>query len=443
MKMTQKELTECLKQMSYNATHILDKMAADENNKALQKIPIFKNGQLKNIRVCSTIDYPRLNRLVNYEEKIVKSPSFLMASDILSQRLKIMSDLGPIDDLNHLAKHELCNFITQYVSERYEERSGAFNRSVTRFYKHIKLELPYFSYITPLYNVGGNFSEIIFSKTTRIRRITDKEYVCIIDTDKAIKDIESYQKRLRFVIEHRASVGSTLPLDDAKEEYALITNLIRLTGKCMPEFGQIYLLNSTYMDVLGLKNAEAYESTPQRRGFVDLESLDTHALVAMYCDLTGKFNKGKKFKFLANSIARFGMARRHRRDSNKLVDNVISLEALLTEGPGESTLKLSHRTAALCGDSDKKRLQIWEFIKEVYKFRSGVVHKSSEEPFVINSKVINMNDASYNLDMIVRTAILRMLKIADTVKSKEDILNQLDRSIYDKNLMRKLENFWK
>lgn len=440
--MIQKELTEYLKKVSYDTMYIVDEMLVDENNKLEEKIPIFKNGQLKTIKVCSAVDYERINRQVRYEEKIVKSPSFRAASNALSQWLKILPNLDTVEDVECLAKQEVCNFITQYASERHEERSGAFARSVTQFYKHAKLELPYFSYITPLYNVGGDFSEIVFSKTTRIRRIVNKEYVYIVDANKPLKDIETYQRRLRFVIEHRASVNSKLPLDNAKEEYALITNLIRLTGKWMPEFGQIYLSNSTYMSVLGVENTESYESTPQRQGFVNLGNLDLDVLVTRYCDLIGKFNEGKKFKFLANSIARFGMARRHRRHSNKLVDYVIALEALLTEGPGESTLKLAHRTAALCGDSDKNKLQIWEFVKEVYKFRSGIVHKSSEEPFIINSKSITINDASYNLDKIVRTAILRMIKITDTLKYKEEILNRLDRSIYDKNLMRKLENLW-
>lgn len=441
--MNQRELAECLKKVSYDTIHIVDDMLEDNANKVSEHNPIFKNGQLRSVKKYSTVNYARINRLLRHEERLIKSPSFQLAVNTLSDALKIVGDIDKLsEDVKQLAKEEICNFITQYASERQAERSGAFIRSIKRFHGRIRSELSYFSYITPLYNVGGDFFEMTLSKTTRIRLVTDKEYVRIIDVMKPLKEIESYQRRLRFVIEYRASVNTTRPLHEAKEEYALVTNLIRLTRKCAPEFGQIYLSNSTHMDVLGVESAESYESTPQRRGFVELDNADRCLLVARYCDLTLKLNRCKKCRFLANSIARFGMACRHRRHSNKLVDYVISLEALLTEGPGESTFKLAHRAAALCGNDHMNRLQIWEFVKEVYKFRSGVVHKSSEKPFIINSKTIGIDEVSYNLDTVVRTAILRMLTILDVKKSKEEILNQLDRSIYDKNLMQELENLW-
>lgn len=444
--MVQDQLVESLKKVAYDTAHILDSMLADAKNKKLVKNPVFKNGQLTTTRECFVVDHTRINRLVRYKKSIVNLPSFQAAVNMLETSLKVMADSGKLAEVserNKLAKDEVCNFITQYASERHAGKSGAFARSVKRFRMRLESELSYFFYITPLYNVGGDFSEIVFSKATRIRTITDKEYMRIVDTCKPLNDIECYQRRLKFVIEHRASANATLPLDEAKDEYALVTNLIRLSCRCMPEFGQIYLSNSTHMDVLGVESVESYESTPQRLGHIELKIGDRRLLVARYCDLANKFNKGKKAKFLANSIARFGMACRHRRHSNKIVDYVIALEALLTDGPGESTLKLAHRAAALCGNDEKGRLYIWDLVKEVYKFRSGVVHKSTEKPFVINSKTVSVNVVSDNLDTIVRTAILKMVKVLDSNEQKAEILKRLDRSIYDKNLMHKLEKRWK
>ena len=444
--MPQNQLVECLKKLAYDTSYILDNMVADTANKKLVKKPIFENHQLTDTKECFVVDYVRVNRLIRHEKNILNLPSFQGAVNVLSNTLKIMEESNKLierSEIYQIAKYEVCNFITQYSSERNKDKSGAFARSIRRFQSRLDSELSYFLYMTPLYNVGGDFTEIVLSNATRIRVITDKEYMCLIDTNKPLKDIECYQKRLRFVIEHRASVNAALPLDETKDEYALVTNLIRLSRKCAPEFGQIYTSNSTHLDVLGVENVESYESTPQRRGFVKLEERDIQLLVTRYCELTTKFSMGKKSRFLANSIARFGMACRHRRHSNKVVDYVIALEALLTEGPGESTLKLAHRAAALCGDDDRSRLYIWDFIKEVYKFRSGVVHKSAENSIVINSKIISINDVSCSLDKIVKTAILRMGCIFDNNKSKTDIHRQLDRSIYDKNLMRELEKHWK
>ena len=444
--MPQNQLVECLKKLAYDTSYMLDNMLADTANKKLLKKPIFENRQLTGTEESFVVDYVRINRLIRHEKNILNLSSFQTAVNVLSNTLKIMVENNKLvegSEIFQTAKYEVCNFITQYSSERNKDKSGAFARSVRRFQGRLDSELSYFLYITPLYNVGGDFSEIVLSDATRIRVITDKEYMCVIDTSKSLEDIECYQKRLRFVIEHRASINAALPLDEAKDEYALVTNLIRLSRKCAPEFGQIYSSNSTHLDVLDVENAESYESTPQRRGFVKLGENDIRLLVTRYCEMSTKFSSGKKFRFLANSIARFGMACRHRRHSNKVVDYVIALEALLTEGPGESTLKLAHRAAALCGDDDMSRLYIWEFVREVYKFRSGVVHKSTENSIVINSKIISIDDVSYTLDKIVKTAILRMGSIFDNNKSKIDIHRQLDRSIYDKNLMHELEKHWK
>lgn len=346
-------------------------------------------------------------------------------------------------NIDDLSKGELCNFITQYASERRESKSGAFSRSSKQFQARIALELPRFTYITPLYNVGGDFPEVRLSKTTRIRPISDKEYVRIVDTSKSLKDIETYQKRLRFVIECSIDNKTTHPLDAAKDEYALVTNLIRLSHKGAPEFGQIYLLESSNLNVLGVRKLEVYESTPQKLGSILLSTADRRSLLTKYHDVKALFDKGKKSRFLVNSISRFGMARRHRRDSNKIVDYVIALEALLIEGAGESTFKLAHRIAALCGDSDKERLSVWEFIKEVYKFRSGIVHKSTETQFNINSKAVSASEVSYRLDKITRIAILRMVNIFSNSESKEEVLKLVDRSIYDKAILQKLQKLWK
>ena len=444
--MSQNHLTEYLKILSYNTSYVLDKMLADNTNEIIVKNPIFDNGQLTNLKSTSTIDYSKINRRIHHEKNIVRSPSFRLAVNVLKEELKSMANVNKLcggTTIDELAKEKVCNFIAEYASERHEGKSGAFFRSNKRFQAHITSELSCFIYITPLYNVGGDFSEIRLSKTTRIRSITDKEYVRIVDTNRSLKEIELYQKRLRFVIEYCADSKATHPLDDAKDEYALVTNLIRLSRKGAPEFGQIYLLGSLRLNVLGVRKLELYESTPQKLGAILLSATDRRALVTKYRNVKALLSKGKKSRFLLNSISRFGMACRHRRDSNKIVDYVIALEALLIEGAGESTLKLAHRVAALCGDSDKERLNAWEFIKEVYKFRSGVVHKSSEIQFKINSKALSTTEVSYKLDKITRTAILRMINILSNIESRDNILKIVDRSIYDKSVSQQLQKLWK
>ena len=79
----------------------------------------------------------------------------------------------------------------------------------------------------------------------------------------------------------------------------------------------------------------------------------------------------------------------------------------------------------------------------MYKFRSGVVHKSSENPFIINSKILSMDEVTHRLHKLTSKAIVRMNAVMTAMESKDDILGVLDRSIYDKSLLLKLQKLWK
>ena len=440
------QLVESLKELSHDNAHILDKIVSNPANSRIKNIPVFENGHLAKVMPTLLVDYLKVKRRICYDEKIVGSVAFQNALNEVDQIIKCMVEshkMGKTTKTSELAKTEVCNFLAQYARERHEGHSGPFSRSARRFRAHIVSELPFFTYITPLYNVRGEFSEVILSKETRIRTITNDEYLRIVDTHRPLKEISYYQSRLKFVIEHRTDAKHKHPLDVAKEEYAFVTNLIRLTCRGEPEFGQIYLLNSLQLNIADISIAEYRESTPQPPGFVTLASKDSDLIIKRYCDMMSKFTRGKKSRFLASAIARFGMACRHTSHSNKIVDYVISLESLLVESSGESTLKLAHRVSALCAENDKDRLSVWEFIKSVYKFRSGIVHKSFETPFIVNSKTLSTDEVTHRLHELTSRAILRMSGIMTTMESKEDILGVLDRSIYDKSLLHKLQKLWK
>ena len=442
---TQK-LVESLKVLSGDSDCWLDKIVSDPTNSSLKNVPVFEKGCLTALKSMTRVDYNKVRRRISYDKNIIESVSFYNAQNTVGEFIKNINSSRMIDQNDktlQMAKNEVSNFLTQYAHEKHEGHSGPFSRSVRSFKAHLLSELPFFVYVTPLYNVRGDFSEILISERTKIRTITDDEYLRIVDTHKPLKSIEYYQQHLRFVVEHRAGVKVKKPLDEAKSEYAFVTNLIRLICDGEPEFGQIYLLNSTELDVLDMRIAESRESTPQPPGFITLTPKYRQLLIKLYCDMKVKFNRGKKSQFLDNSIARYGMACRHSNYSNKIVDYVIALESLLIEGSGESTLKLAHRMSALCAKNDNERLYVWEFIKSVYKFRSGIVHKSSESPFTINSKTVSIDEVTRRLDILTSTAILRMNSIMTTVKTKDGILGFLDRSIYDKNLMRKIQKLWR
>lgn len=211
-----KQAVEPLKVLSHSTVHTLDKMLSDPTYSYLKSTPIFKNGHLVDVKSTTIVDYLRIKRRLRYDKNMVNSETFQHAVDAVGEVIKEVGNRDSIVEnvkTAELAKTEVCNFLTQYAGERYEGRSGPFSRSIKLFRLHIMSELPFFTYITPLYNVRGNFHEIALSKNTKIRAITDREYIRIVDINKPLKNIEHHQKRLRLVIEHRADVKVRQPLN--------------------------------------------------------------------------------------------------------------------------------------------------------------------------------------------------------------------------------------
>ena len=137
------------------------------------------------------------------------------------------------------------------------------------------------------------------------------------------------------------------------------------------------------------------------------------------------------------------MAYTHRTISNKIVDYVIALEVLLTDSPGESTIKLAHRIAALCGDTDDEMLESWEFMRAAYNFRSGIVHASKERKITIQSRTVPVNEISNKLHKMTKKSILRVINLLDTYEKQREILDALDQSVYDRKRIIRLRKAWK
>ena len=436
------DLNAYLRPLSCDYVSMLDEIVCKPHNVRTYRLPVFEGGKLNDVRVLTGIDYDRVNREILHKSSIVELPLFKAATTALGQIIKSATEVNKLNSISAgmSPKNEVCNFITQLVRERQEKQEGAFCRAATRFYAHIESKMQVFTYITPLYNVDNGNSEMLLSKKTQIRPITDYEYALVVDIRRPLKEIEPYQRRLRLVMSYSAGTDQIRPLDVAKNEFAFVTNLIRLGGKGAPEFGQIYQLGSMHLNVLNPRRIEPRESTPQPSGHTEMSEEDKRFVTLKYDYIRDKLIKTKKSEFLLSSISRFGMASRHSQDSNSVVDYVIALESLLIESPGEITLKLAHRVSALCGGNDSERLFLWEFIRAVYKFRSGVVHMSVEKPVIVDSCKMSMNEVSCRLNKITAGAILRMVDMLGAHRRQSDILRDLDRSVYDRSLMSEMQS---
>jgi len=146
----------------------------------------------------------------------------------------------------------------------------------------------------------------------------------------------------------------------------------------------------------------------------------------------GKLEKSqKKAPWLSMCLGRFlsasGMVADPGMDAYRLVDYVISMEALLTRNEGAMSFKLPLRMALLLGRSAQETAVVFEFMRLVYRLRSKLVHGDEMPPMQLRSVKIRPEEALGRLHSYSRTCIRNSLDLIDAgIDSKANLLSLID-----------------
>ena len=419
-------------------------MLNDDKYKVQVRVPIFKNSQLMDTKQEDALDHSKMLFDIENDSRWTDNPSFKIAKNILKNNAERLRGNGPYDDSpDNFATRQLALFVTQLAKDGGHRTHDVFRTTLLKFYNHLNRHLKHVTYITPLYNVRGDFFGIKLTPNLYVRKVMVSEYSKIVRLDStAIKDIDQYQKRLKFVLVSRIEGRPDESLQaESTSKYVLAINALRLFGDGYPGFGRVYEIESEHMDVGTVESLPSYYKPPSMFREIDMSEDDARRFVSLHDMITKKI-VSKKSEFLHNAMNRFGMAYMHRTPANKVVDYVISLEALLTDSPGESTMKLAHRTAAISADTDAERVDAWGFIRQVYNFRSGIVHSAKERQIRVRSSVMNVGDVESRLHTMTKKSIRRMILLLCHYKTQKEMLDALDRSIYDRKEMSELQKIW-
>ena len=117
-----------------------------------------------------------------------------------------------------------------------------------------------------------------------------------------------------------------------------------------------------------------------------------------------------KIYYPKTAIRTFGIAVGDENDANRIVCFVLALDGLIINDHS-SACKFSSRLSILLGDNDEDRKYIFDFMKEMYKFRNLYVHDSDYKEIKINDIGLSFQDASNKLEKYARIAFLRYLSI--------------------------------
>ena len=312
-----------------------------------------------------------------------------------------------------------------------------FKKILSNFNEYLIDDSPSHYYLTPLFNVEGDFKKIILSQTIQIRPITNAEYIKITNLENLpIREIPIHHKMVKYVLVNKVEKSFIDNNSMISNSFEYVTNILKLFKDGNPQFGNTYWIPSPNWNVENLKIIEINHERFSYQKYV-LQKNDVQQFKNFYNAISKKIENTNHPEFLLSAMRRFGLSYRHQ-SIDAIVDSVISLESLLVPGIGESTLKLAHRLTSLIGETDSERLKIWTFMKEAYKFRSGIIHESKQRSFKIDSELVEPDNVSKILIMYNKKAIINTCKLLDHYITQKDIVDELDKSMYDRKKIKNI-----
>jgi hypothetical protein len=402
--------------------------------------PIFKNDGLYNgTEICSFIDYKRL--VQEYLADIKKKPYYRIIFLLLKNRLQkkyVSIHIKNTDEqLEENTEKELRDFLISYLAEAgllYDEK--LFSRYYNKFEDYIENELGYDYCFAPLINFDGNFKSLELNSENHlhIRRITSDEFSIVsgIKNKTEKPTIDPIFFKLKYI------VGGCILHSKIKEE-----NIQKLFGKAVSAL-KIFNAGDVYLGGIYFRDSEIWFSRPT---YVIKTELKTHMInrynlsssqvsqfKKFYKEFESiNFTKGK-YPFLYRSFSRFSNALENTSVEERIVDFVTSLESLYSSQEYELSHKFSLRIALLLGNSPKNKINLQDFMSQIYNIRSKVVHGDvvPEKIEIGSEKIIMSKEQSLKiLEEITRNSIKIFLSIIKIHDSKEEIQNEIDRSIHD------------
>jgi hypothetical protein len=156
-----------------------------------------------------------------------------------------------------------------------------------------------------------------------------------------------------------------------------------------------------------------------------------------------RYDALKRPYFLGASTARFDMATDMAglpdKQLYRFVDYVTSMEALLLEGETELSFRLAIRMAVLLGGKPGHHQNVYEFMREVYKFRSALVHGSEPPPVEVkrgqNEVRIDLEEALGRLHSYSRRSIRDMIDLIDLLSREHPLFQSLNDNNKKKTIL--------
>jgi hypothetical protein len=358
-------------------------------------------------------------------------------------------------------RREACNGLVHESIKRILEKNNHFDESIfADVYREWENEIysEYFPFLVlvPIYNVTLESSKELPLFTIEIDdkkatvKIIKKEFGELVDFiggyeryclsefdfhfDEIYLEISGLLKRLSNM--HISSLNIDFDIK------ALLTKL-RLFMNGDIRFGTI--ARKVQSRFFGWMNITGYKSSPNSRIKYNFDCFN----LQKFKKFSSLWEEGAGEKFRENfslSSEYFESAKEKEKLRDKLIDYMIVLESLLTEGTSELGFQISFRTALLISKDEKEFISNKDRLKELYNKRSRIVHGEKTKHPEKSKNQVTVEDIEFLGEAVRKVLIIFFLLHTSKYRGllpkegamREYVISLMNTSIFTPSLRKKL-----
>lgn len=282
-----------------------------------------------------------------------------------------------------------------------------------------------YRFLAPIFNLNLEEESITINDII-IRHITDQEFEEFFARSRQWYDsrFDFYNTRAEFLVE---TISKDYDMDKQEER---IQNFLHTIGIFKLEPVQIRDLTCILPTFYPVE-LRSRKGIITRRGVYRTFSILSKSDIPKFRKFYSMYDRIEKPKQLQNAIKRFNYGLESLNFEDMVIDFMISLESLFSKSDGEITHKISIRIALLFGQNEFDTECLRNFIKNMYKLRSTIVHGSDLNQ-AFRKIHITENRIKNKLTIIARDSIIAYLCLIDNGLNSDKIIDYLDTSISNK-----------
>lgn len=366
----------------------------------------------------------------------------LKADPVVSKQLNVL--VGTNSGLRNLGVDDcLRSLLIDYLNAQEKTQEDVFSEIYQRIEDYFYQDTIPFRYLAPLNNFKMDPGRVELKPGFFIIKLPVEERVSILSrvygmdaltSSSSYHGLESSEYALEFHSEEPKVIGQRTELDPNNFAYNIVIKNFEaaITALRLYKSG-----NVGYAHVI--EKTEAWNPlgggmhSPQTNALFwpapsyELTKDDLPSFIEFWKDFEGAQINEKALKI---ALRRFSFVYERGRPEDRLIDYIISLEALLLENEPELRYKFSLRGAALLAESDpKKRVRVFYELYEGYGQRNNIAHGNIPKPsLTVGDETLQFAQLVERVGNHVRATIRAFILLG---KGKKRILESISQKIIE------------